>query len=146
MLGVRANSVPTGYQGNNSLSSTLFTGSYQTADTVLAGNFTVKEVFTEIDIPLLSDRTLIDQLDLNAAYRYADYTGSGGIDSWKVGLSWQIDEALRFRATRSRDVRAANLRERFDATAGGANVNAVAPMAIPADLQVVLHGIVTASS
>ncbi len=123
MLGVRANSVPTGYQGNNSLSSTLFTGSYQTADTVLAGNFTVKEVFTEIDIPLLSDLTLIDQLDLNAAYRYADYTGSGGIDSWKVGLSWQIDEALRFRATRSRDVRAANLRERFDATAGGANVN-----------------------
>jgi hypothetical protein len=29
---------------------------------------------------------------------------------------------------------------------GGANVNAVTPMAIPADLQAVLHGAVTASS
>jgi iron complex outermembrane receptor protein len=123
MPGVRAGSVPTGYQGNNSLSSTLFTGSYQTADTVLAGNFSVREVFTELEVPLLSAKPFVQQLDLNMAYRYADYTGSGGIDSWKVGLSWQIDDAFRFRATRSRDVRAANIRERFDATAGGANVN-----------------------
>ena len=123
MPGVRANSVPTGYQGNNSLSNVLFTGSYQTPNTVLAGNFAVKEVFTEVDVPLLADRNLIQGLDVNLAYRYAEYTGSGGIDSWKYGLSWQITEALRFRATRSRDVRAANIRERFDATAGGANVN-----------------------
>jgi iron complex outermembrane receptor protein len=123
MLGVRAGSVPTGYQGNNSLSSTLFTGSYQTADTVLSGRFAVKEVFTEVDIPLLADHALAQGLDVNMAYRYADYTGSGGIDSWKYGISWQINEAIRFRATRSRDVRAANIRERFDATAGGANVN-----------------------
>jgi iron complex outermembrane recepter protein len=123
MLGVREGSVPTGYQGNNSLSSTLFTGTYQTPDTVLAGHFAVKEVFTELDIPLLADRSFAQGLDLNLAYRYADYTGSGGIDSWKYGISWQIVDALRFRATRSRDVRAANIRERFDATAGGANVN-----------------------
>ena len=31
-------------------------------------------------------------------------------------------DSLRLRATQSRDVRAANIRERFDATAGGANV------------------------
>lgn len=123
MLGVRAGSVPTGYQGNNSLANVLFTGSYQTPDTRLAGEFSVKEVFTEVDVPLLRDRSFIQNLDLNLAYRYADYTGSGGIDSWKYGLSWQVTDALRLRATRSRDVRAANLRERFDATAGGANVN-----------------------
>jgi outer membrane receptor protein involved in Fe transport len=36
--------------------------------------------------------------------------------AWKVGLDWQIVENLRFRATRSRDVRAANLNERFNTT------------------------------
>jgi len=123
MPGVRAGSVPPGFTGNSSLSNVLFTGSYQTPDTVLTGGFSVKEVFGEIDVPLLADRTLINSLDLNLAYRYAEYTGSGGIDSWKYGLNWRLTDEFRIRATRSRDVRAANIRERFDATAGGANVN-----------------------
>jgi len=123
MPGVRAGSVPGGFTGNSSLSNVLFTGSYQTPDTVLTGGFAVKEVFGEIDVPLLADRALVAGLDLNMAYRYADYTGSGGIDSWKYGLSWRVTDEFRIRATRSRDVRAANIRERFDATAGGANVN-----------------------
>ncbi len=123
MKGVRAGSVPPGFTGNASLSNVLFTGSYQTPDTVLTGDFSVKEVFSELDVPLLADRTLVRNLDLNMAYRYADYTGSGGIDSWKYGLNWRMTDEFRVRATRSRDVRAANIRERFDATAGGANVN-----------------------
>lgn len=123
MAGVRPGSVPPGFTGNASLSNVLFTGSYQTPDTVLTGGFSVKEAFGEIDIPLLADRSLVEALDFNMAYRYAEYTGSGGIDSWKYGLSWRLTEEFRIRATRSRDVRAANIRERFDATAGGANVN-----------------------
>jgi iron complex outermembrane receptor protein len=123
MAGVRSGSVPAGFLGNASLSNVLFTGSYQTPDTVLTGGFKVKEVFGEIDVPLLADQTLAKNLDLNMAYRYADYTGSGGIDSWKYGLSWRLTDEFRVRATRSRDVRAANIRERYDATAGGANVN-----------------------
>ncbi len=123
MPGVRAGSVPPGFTGNASLSNVLFTGSYQTPDTVLAGGFSVKEGFGELEVPLIADRPLVEALDLNMAYRYAEYTGSGGIDSWKYGLSWRLTDEFRVRATRSRDVRAANIRERFDATAGGANVN-----------------------
>jgi len=123
MPGVRAGSVPGGFTGNASLSNVLFTGSYQTPDTVLTGGFSVKEVFGELDVPLLANRTMVQNLDLNMAYRYAEYTGSGGIDSWKYGLNWRLTDEFRIRATRSRDVRAANIRERFDATAGGANVN-----------------------
>jgi outer membrane receptor protein involved in Fe transport len=123
MPGVRAGSVPPGFTGNASLSNVLFTGSYQTPDTVLAGGFSVKEAFGELEVPLLADRPMVTGLDLNMAYRYAEYTGSGGIDSWKYGLSWRLTDEFRIRATRSRDVRAANIRERFDATAGGANVN-----------------------
>jgi iron complex outermembrane recepter protein len=122
MAGVRAGSVPSGFIGTSNLSRILFTGSIQTPTTVLDGSFTVDEAFTEINVPLLSDMALVQQLDASVAYRYADYSGSGGIDSWKVGLSWQINDELRLRATKSRDVRAASLRERFDETAGGAAV------------------------
>ncbi len=122
MAGVRAGSVPSGFIGASNLSRILFTGSIQTPTTVLDGSFTVDEAFTEINIPLLSDMALVQQLDASVAYRYADYSGSGGIDSWKVGLSWQVNDELRLRATKSRDVRAASLRERFDETAGGAAV------------------------
>lgn len=119
-VGVRG--IPTGFQGNASLSNVLFTGSIQTPDTVLEGNFSVKEAFTELSLPLLKDKPFVRALEADLAYRWATYTGSGAISSWKYGLSWQTLDSLRLRATKSRDVRAANIRERFDATAGGANV------------------------
>ncbi len=122
MLGVRPGSVPPGFTGASNLAQVLFTGSFQTPDTVLAGSFQVREAFAEINVPLLADKRAAQRLDANFAYRWADYTGSGGINSWKYGLSWQIVDSFRFRATGSRDVRAATLRERFDATAGGAQV------------------------
>ena len=122
MAGIRPGSVPPGFQGAGNLSRILFTGSIQTPTTILDGGFEVDEVFGEINVPLIADVPLIQQLDASMAYRYADYTGSGGIESWKVGLSWQINDDLRLRATSSRDVRAATLRERFDETAGGAAV------------------------
>jgi len=122
MPGIRAGSVPAGFQGTSNLSRVLFTGSIQTPTTILDGSFTVDEVFGEINVPLVADKTFMQQLDASLAYRYADYSGSGGVESWKVGLSWQINDDLRVRATSSRDVRAATLRERFDETAGGAAV------------------------
>ncbi len=122
MPGVRPGSVPFGFQGSFNLAQVLFTGSFQTADTILQGSFNVREAFTEINVPLLAEVPLARKLDANFAFRVADYTGSGGINSWKYGLSWQVTDAIRVRGTGSRDVRAATLRERFDATAGGAQV------------------------
>ena len=56
----------------------------------IAGSYSVSEVFAESLLPLLADRPGFEQLDLSLAARYADYTGSGGIWAWKVGLDWQI--------------------------------------------------------
>lgn len=122
MAGIRAGSVPPGFIGAGNLSRILFTGSIQTPTTILDGNFTVDEVFGEVNVPLIADASLVQQLDASLSYRYADYSGSGGIESWKVGLSWEVNDELRLRATKSRDVRAASMRERFDETAGGAAV------------------------
>ncbi len=82
------------------------------------GNYVVKEAFAELQMPLLADVPLVDRLNLLASARYADYTGSGGVWSWKTGLDWQVFKDLRLRGTISRDVRAATLLERFNQTGG----------------------------
>jgi outer membrane receptor protein involved in Fe transport len=87
-----------------------------------SGEITTKEAFTEVLVPLLKDLRFAQQLNLSAAARYANYSGSGGVWSWKGGLDWQAIDALRLRGTVSRDVRAANMSERFDSAGGGATV------------------------
>ena len=72
--------------------------------------------------PLLRDVPLVQSLDFNGAFRWADYSGSGGIPAWKLGLDWQVLDPLRLRATVSRDVRAGTLSERFDYSGSGATV------------------------
>src|SRR3546814_18104702 len=49
--------------------------------------------------------------ELNGAYRYTDYSTSGGVSTWKVGLVWDLTSQFRFRGTRSRDIRAPNIVE-----------------------------------
>jgi outer membrane receptor protein involved in Fe transport len=87
------------------------------------GDYQVKEIFNEWQVPLLVDAPGARQLNLLAAARYADYTGSGGVWSWKTGLDWHVVNDLRLRATVSRDLRAATLLERFNQTGGVGTVS-----------------------
>ena len=107
--------IPAGYAGVNS-------GVQFSIMANFLGEVSVKEAFSEILVPLVRDKTLAQQLNMSAAIRWAEYTGSGSIQSWKFGLDWQAIEALRFRGTLSLDVRAANMSERFDAAGGGVTV------------------------
>ncbi len=67
--------------------------------------------------------TALQELDLNAAVRATDYSTSGYVTTWKGGLTWRPIEDLRFRFTRSRDIRAPNLGELFTAgQTGSGNV------------------------
>jgi iron complex outermembrane receptor protein len=77
------------------------------------GKYSVKEAFAEVQVPIVKDMRFIESLDLNAAGRITDYSTSGTVETWKVGLSWQVTSDFRFRATRSRDIRAPNLTELF---------------------------------
>jgi iron complex outermembrane recepter protein len=87
------------------------------------GSQNVQEAFTEFFLPLMHDRSIVKQMNFDAAYRLADYSGSGTVDSWKGGLDWTVMEQLRFRATVSQDVRAATMGEKFDRTGGVANIS-----------------------
>ncbi len=88
-----------------------------------SGRYNVKEAYAELVVPLLRDVPLVRELDLNAAARITDYSTSGSVKTWKVGLSYKPFDDLRFRGTRSRDIRAPNLSELFQA--GRQNISSV---------------------
>ena len=109
--------VPAGYLGDANSSSVLFSSLR-----AFGGSYHVKEAFSEFNIPLLNGARFAETLETSLAARWADYEGSGDIWAWKMGLNWTINSEWRVRATSSRDVRAATLRERYDQTRGGINV------------------------
>jgi outer membrane receptor protein involved in Fe transport len=83
------------------------------------GRYDVKEAFAEIDVPLLKDMPLARSLVLNAAGRYVEYSTSGGVEPWKLGLVYEPTDGLRLRASRSTDIRAANLGELYQGSSQG---------------------------
>lgn len=104
--------VPPGFSGDSNSSTVLFS-----SQRAVEGGYSVREAFVEFRIPLLDGRLILDE-----AYRYASYTGSGEEPAWKTGVSYQVTPEFRIRATRSQDVRAPTLRERFEQQRGGVNV------------------------
>jgi iron complex outermembrane recepter protein len=80
------------------------------------GSVDVWETFAEAIVPLVSDQPFMELLESSFAIRHTDYEKSGDVLSWKVGFSWAINDQLRLRLTRSRDIRAGNLSEMFDTT------------------------------
>jgi iron complex outermembrane recepter protein len=79
----------------------------------VSGGFNVKEFFGELDIPLLEARSFADELTLELAYRYSDYSTDKTTNTYKVALDWAINEDLRFRSSFQRAVRAGNVRDLF---------------------------------
>jgi outer membrane receptor protein involved in Fe transport len=105
--------VPPGFAGDANSSTVLFS-----SQRAVEGAYTVREAFFEFGIPLLEN----GKLNLNEAFRWADYSGSGEVNAWKTGISYQATDWLRVRATLSHDVRAPTLQERFESQRGGVNV------------------------
>jgi len=81
------------------------------------GEYSVKEAYLETVIPLGFG------LEFNGAVRGTDYSNSGYVTTWKLGATWAPIPDIRFRVTRSRDIRAPNLNELYQA--GTANSDSV---------------------
>jgi outer membrane receptor protein involved in Fe transport len=72
----------------------------------------VKELFGEIQLPILADEPFFDELTLTGAGRLSDYnTAVGTVKTYNVGLDWAPVRDIRFRAGYGRAVRAPNLSE-----------------------------------
>lgn len=78
-----------------------------------AGSDTVKELFGEIEAPLIKGLPGIESLDLQASARYTDYDSYGSDSTYKFGLNWQITPSWRIRATDGTSFRAPALYELY---------------------------------
>jgi outer membrane receptor protein involved in Fe transport len=88
----------------------------------IKGGYDVNEMFGELSMPLW-DKGGPRRLEVDVAARRSDYSTSGNVDSWKAGINLQVAPFLRFRTTKSRDVREPTFSERYDLQGGGGRVN-----------------------
>jgi outer membrane receptor protein involved in Fe transport len=78
------------------------------------GAFTVWEGYTEARLPLVNDAPFAKSLDLEAGYRYSEYSLSfGSTNTWKIGLQWAPVSDVRLRAMYNVAVRAPNIQELY---------------------------------
>ena len=82
---------------------------------VTRGDDQVKEIFGEIEVPLLRGLPGVESLTFNGSIRAFDYDSvdESADPVWKVGLGWQIVPSLRLRATRGTSYRAPGLYELY---------------------------------
>jgi outer membrane receptor protein involved in Fe transport len=86
----------------------------------ISGGTYVKELFTEIRVPIAQDQAFAESLSFDTAYRYSDYDTGVNTDTYKFGLEWAPVSDVRLRGSYQRAVRAANIVELF--TAQGFNL------------------------
>jgi iron complex outermembrane recepter protein len=83
-----------------------------------SGSFDVKEVFAELNAPILADVPFAELLSVSAAIRISDYSTVGTTTTWKVDGIYAPIEDIRFRGSYSQAVRAPNIGELFQPQSG----------------------------
>ncbi|RLV58496.1 TonB-dependent receptor [Parashewanella curva] len=78
-----------------------------------SGSFSVREAYTEFAIPLLSEMPLAEQVDLSAAARFFDYSTFGSDKTWKLGLTWRLNDSIMLRGVSSTAFRAPTVSELY---------------------------------
>jgi outer membrane receptor protein involved in Fe transport len=79
-----------------------------------SGHYMVEEGFLEVNAPILKDN-IVQSLDATAAGRVTNYSTSGVVETWKLGLTSQINSDFRVRSTWSVDIRAPSISNLFSA-------------------------------
>jgi len=82
----------------------------------IAGEIEVEEIFMEMSMPLITGKPMIQELGVSAGYRYSDYTTNGNgtsnsfdADTYFAGISWALNDDIRFRFNQSVAIRAPNV-------------------------------------
>ncbi|HWL63553.1 MAG TPA: TonB-dependent receptor [Steroidobacteraceae bacterium] len=88
------------------------------------GKTRVTEAYTEFNLPIVSGIEAVNLFSVNLGGRYASYHNKGGagttgesatqnVFNWKASALYEPFDFMRFRVTRSRDLRAATYRDLF---------------------------------
>ena len=79
----------------------------------ISADYSVREAFAELTIPLLANLPLIRRLEVGGAIRFSDYSTVGGQTSWSARVDWEPTSFLRVRGTYGTAIRAPNLYELY---------------------------------
>jgi len=81
-----------------------------------SGSFSLREFYTEMQLPLVKDKPFIRHLNAELGYRETELSTAGSSQSygsWKVGGDWEPIKSLRFRGNVQKATRAPNVNELF---------------------------------
>jgi iron complex outermembrane receptor protein len=77
------------------------------------GQYTVKETYGEIRVPILKDLPFAYELTFEGALRQSDYSTIHGTNQYRIHGEWAPFKDIRFRATSATAVRAPNIANLF---------------------------------
>jgi len=98
-----------GINENDDKFNNVFSGNYKPT----TGKYSVTEGSVEFIVPLAKGESWADNWDLSLAARATNYSTSGYVTTWKAGTTYNPIPDVKFRVTRSRDIRAPNLSELY---------------------------------
>ena len=112
---IRSNSI-NDQPSPESVAGNLF---YFSSSRPTTGSDKAKDIFGEVELPILKNLNGIQELTINASTRFADYRSYGSASTGKVGAFLAVDKSLSFRATTGTSYRAPALYEMFQGASTG---------------------------
>lgn len=79
----------------------------------VSGNYGVTDLFTEVKVPLVQKRPLMELLSINGSYRNSDFSTGQKTNTYGLGLEYMPVQAVKLRGSYQRSARAANVIELF---------------------------------
>ena len=79
----------------------------------VSGGYDVFELFFETSIPVAENQPWAEELVLDFAFRYSDYSYGTTAETFGVRAGWALNQDVKFRASFQRAIRGANVRELF---------------------------------
>ncbi|MFT4075184.1 MAG: TonB-dependent receptor [Asticcacaulis sp.] len=85
----------------------------RTSSGITKGSDQLKEVYGELEVPVIRGKFLFEDLTLSLSGRYSDYDSVGDATTYKAGFSWAVDNTFRIRGTAGTSFRAPGLYELY---------------------------------
>ncbi len=103
------------------------------SSTATDGSVSVRELFGEVRIPVLSDLPLVKKLTVNSAVRYSSYNiaGARGVWTYSAGSDWRMFDDLNLRGQFQHAIRAPNVADLY----GGSATNKASGTADPCGIK-----------
>ncbi|WP_433852380.1 TonB-dependent receptor [Stenotrophomonas nitritireducens] len=86
------------------------------ASSTTNGEYSLDEVYLELNVPVLADMAFAKELTLNVASRYSDYSNFGDTTNSKFGITWRPADDLLVRGTYAEGFRAPTIDNMYGGT------------------------------